>query len=163
MPPTQAQAQSQSQPPPQPQPQQQSQQQQQQPLHSGGGGSLTHVLSTPVLTGLHPLRPSTQLSQSLDQIEGHVALLLGGSSESDPWLLRHCRFDELGLRAFHKLRFRNAGGVPTRDKIPVHFLVSANELCDVAAAETRVAEARELRDELDMLLPPPYGARLVRL
>lgn len=136
----------------------------QEHLHnSGSGASLTHALGTPVLTGLHPHRPSTQLSQSLDQIEGHAAMLLGGSSESDPWLLRHCRFDGLGLRTFHKLHFRHAGGVPTSDRIPVHFLVSADELCESAAAETRVAEARELRAELDLLLPPAYGARLVRL
>ncbi|KAJ6439315.1 fungal specific transcription factor [Purpureocillium lavendulum] len=131
--------------------------------HLHDSGTLTHALGTPVLTGLHPHRPSTQLSQSLDQIEGHAAVLLGGSSESDPWLLRHCRFDELGLRTFHKLHFRHAGGVPTSDKIPVHFLLSADELCESAAAETRVAGAKELRAELDMLVPPAYGVRLIRL
>lgn len=131
--------------------------------HLPNRGTLTHALGTPVLTALHPHRPSTQLSQSLDQIEGHAAVLLGGSSESDPWLLRHCRFDELGLRTFHKLHFRHAGGVPTSDKIPVHFLISSDELCESAAGETRVAGDKELRAELDMLVPPAYGVRLIRL
>ncbi|KJZ73953.1 hypothetical protein HIM_06621 [Hirsutella minnesotensis 3608] len=131
--------------------------------HIPNSGTLAHALGTPALTGLHPHGPSTQLSQSLDQIQGHAAVLLGGSSESDPWLLRHCRFDELGLRTFHKVHFRHAGGVPTSDRIPVHFLLSADELCESAAAETRVAGAKELRAELDMLVPPAYGARLIRL
>ncbi|UNI24521.1 hypothetical protein JDV02_010258 [Purpureocillium takamizusanense] len=149
----------------------QQQQQQQQQQHTASKnlahrGTLTHALGTPVLTAAlhpHPHRPSTQLSQSLDQIQGHAAVLLGGSSESDPWLLRHCRFDELGLRTFHKLHFRHAGGVPTGDKIPVHFLVSSDELCESAAGETRLAGERELREELDMLVPPAYGMRLIRL
>lgn len=133
--------------------------------NSGSGAAFTHheALGTPVLAGLHPHRPSTQLSQSLDQIQNHTAQLLGGSSESDPWLLRHCRFDELGLRSFHKVHYRHAGGVPTRDKIPVHFLLSDDELCEGAAAETRVNDERELRAELDVLVPSVYGARLVRL
>lgn len=131
--------------------------------NSGSGATFTHALGTPVLAGLHPHRPSTQLSHSLDQIQGHTVQLLGGSSESDPWLLRHCRFDELGLQSFHKVHYRHAGGVPTRDKIPVHFLVSDDELFESAATETRVNDESELRTELDALVPQVYGARLVRL
>lgn len=130
---------------------------------AGSGADFTHALGTPVLSGLHPHRPSTQLSHSLDQIQGHTAQLLGGSAESDPWLLRHCRFDELGLRSFHKVHYRHAGGVPTRDKIPVHFLVSADELSEPFASETRFHDTKELWSELDSLVPVVYGARLVRL
>lgn len=57
-------------------------------------------------------------------------MLLGASSESDPWLLRHCHIDQLGLRSVHKMYFRNAGGVPTTDKIPIHFIVSDNKYLD---------------------------------
>jgi hypothetical protein len=131
-------------------------------LHDSSA-TFTHALGTPVLAGLHPHRPSTQLSHSLDEIHGHTAQLLGGSSESDPWLLRHCRYDELGLRSFHKVHYRHAGGVPTGDKIPVHFLVSDDELCQGAAAETRSHGEGDLRIELEALVPAVHGARLVRL
>ncbi|KAF4814336.1 putative transcriptional regulatory protein [Colletotrichum siamense] len=87
-------------------------------------------------------------------------MLLGSSSGSDPWLLRHFRFDELGLRSFHKLHVRNAGGVPTADKIPVHFLLSSDALYRSSIAESK---AIELRRRLDYLLPQSAGARLVRL
>ncbi|OAA46814.1 fungal specific transcription factor [Metarhizium rileyi] len=128
------------------------------------GATFTRTLDTPALTGVHPHRPSThQLAHCLDQIQGHTAQLLGGSSESDPWLLRHCRFDELGLRSFHKVHYRHAGGVPTRDRIPVHFLLSDDHLCEGAAAETRISSEGELRTELETLVSPIYGARLVRL
>lgn len=87
-------------------------------------------------------------------------MLLGSSSGSDPWLLRHFRFDELGLRSFHKLHVRNAGGVPTADKIPVHFLLSSDALYQSSIAESK---AIELRRRLDCLVPQSAGARLVRL
>ncbi|KAF5496809.1 putative transcriptional regulatory protein [Colletotrichum siamense] len=87
-------------------------------------------------------------------------MLLGSSSGSDPWLLRHFRFDELGLRSFHKLHVRNAGGVPTADKIPVHFLLSSDALYRSSIAE---AKAMELRRRLEYLVPQSTGARLVRL
>ena len=109
---------------------------------------------TPALD-LQQSRSVTQLSHSMDQISGHTAQLLGASSEGDPWLLRHCRFDELGLRSFHKVHFRHAGGVPTGEKIPVHFLISADELYDNGMDSGRA--------RLDALLDPGTGARLVRL
>ncbi|KAF4883250.1 putative transcriptional regulatory protein [Colletotrichum fructicola] len=87
-------------------------------------------------------------------------MLLGSSSGSDPWLLRHFRFDELGLRSFHKLHIRNAGGVPTADKIPVHFLLSSDDLYQSSTAGLK---AVELRRRLDYLVPQSAGARLVRL
>lgn len=109
------------------------------------------------------LPPMTQFSQTLDNIKDHTAVLLGGSSESDPWLLRHCRFDEDGLRSLFDVQFRHVGGVPTTEKIPVHFLVTPDALTEPALAETRVAHTSELRARLDQLIPATWGVRLVRL
>ncbi|KAH9231829.1 hypothetical protein K456DRAFT_1751082 [Colletotrichum gloeosporioides 23] len=111
-------------------------------------------------TGGQPDRPTTQISQTLDNMDGHSAMLLGSSSGSDPWLLRHFRFDELGLRSFHKLHVRNAGGVPTADKIPVHFLLSSDALYRSSTAE---AKTMDLCRRLEYLVPQSTGARLVRL
>jgi urease len=95
-----------------------------------------------------------QFSKSLDDINGQTSILLGASSESDPWLLRHCQFDEYGLRSFYGLQFRNIGGVPNWQKIPVHFIVRQDE--------TGVVDA-SLRARLNELIPVSWGLRLIRL
>ncbi|PCD23943.1 hypothetical protein AU210_015457 [Fusarium oxysporum f. sp. radicis-cucumerinum] len=95
-----------------------------------------------------------QFSKSLDDINGQTSILLGASSESDPWLLRHCQFDEYGLRSFYGLQFRNIGGVPNRQKIPVHFIVRQDETDMVDAS---------LRARLNELIPVSWGLRLIRL
>ncbi|RGP60881.1 hypothetical protein FSPOR_10382 [Fusarium sporotrichioides] len=103
---------------------------------------------------------STQLqfSKSLHDIQGQTSVLLGASSESDPWLLRHCQFDEYGLRSFYGLQFRNIGGVPTRQKIPVHFIVTPKSTND-ATFEKIIS----LRSRLNELIPASWGIRLVKL
>lgn len=119
---------------------------------------------TPPNTSLLPeLSLSTQISQNLDCIDGHHCQLFGGSSEADPWLLRHCRYDELGFRKFPRVHFRNAGGVPTRDKIPAHFMVSEDRLGEAFRAETRLSGNSDLRAELAFYVPQDYGLRLIRL
>lgn len=128
--------------------------------HGASYGSVSFDLEDSTLQG-H--RPTTQISQTLDRMEGHNAMLLGSSSSSDPWLLRHFRFDELGMRSFHKTHVRNAGGVPTFDKIPVHFLLRADELSANTVAGARPSETMGLRDKLDILVPPSMGTRLIRL
>ncbi|RKK41474.1 hypothetical protein BFJ66_g10972 [Fusarium oxysporum f. sp. cepae] len=95
-----------------------------------------------------------QFSKSLDDINGQTSILLGASSESDPWLLRHCQFDEYGLRSFYGLQFRNIGGVPNKQKIPVHFIVRQDEKDMVDAS---------LRVRLNELIPVSWGLRLIRL
>jgi hypothetical protein len=131
------------------------------------GGESSHSpardLRTPPFMPVSSRRPSTQISQSLDDIDGHYAQLFGGSSESDPWLLRHCRFDKLGLRTFLKVHFRTAGGLPTRDKIPAHFIISENSVCEGAKVETRIVGEKDFATELALLVPPEYGPRLVQL
>ncbi|KAL4932556.1 uncharacterized protein BDV17DRAFT_300677 [Aspergillus undulatus] len=105
-----------------------------------------------------------QAIQTLDLLPGVSAQVMGTSGESDPFLLRHCKFDDYGLLHFHQVRFRNAGGVPLEEKIPVHYLVTDDALYDAAAASTK--SARQLpspRDELNSLVPADHGQRLVAL
>jgi hypothetical protein len=130
----------------------------------------TQALNTPTSSSFYNGsgggRVSTQLSQTMDQIDGHSIMLLGASSESDPWLLRHCRFDQLGLRSVHKMYFRNAGGVPTKDKIPVHFIISDDKFLPhpmMQADGTNDASAAAFRAELNQLVPPSFGVRLIYL
>ncbi|XWW94636.1 hypothetical protein V2A60_002581 [Cordyceps javanica] len=108
-------------------------------------------------------RVSTQLSQTMDTMDGHSIMLLGASSESDPWLLRHCHFDQLGLRSVHRMYIRNAGGVPTRDKIPVHFIVSDNKYLNHPLLPPYHAVGGDARLQLNQLVQPTYGVRLISL
>ena len=112
-------------------------------------------------------RAPTQFVQSLDRLEGFSAQLFGTSAESDPWLLRHCSFDDAGVKCFYKVHFRNAGGVPVPLKIPIHFMVAADDLAEGAKNETRVnlgvGSSNASRQELNTLVPQEYGQRLVGL
>lgn len=109
-------------------------------------------------------RAPTQFVQSLDQLEGFSAQLFGASAESDPWLLRHCSFDDAGVKCFYKVHFRNAGGVPVPLRIPVHFMIAADDLAADSKTETRVAApGMNPREELNSLVPDEYGVRLVGL
>jgi len=105
---------------------------------------------------------NTQFTQSLEGMQGHAAQLFGSSSESDPWLLRHCRFDDFGARTFQSTQYRSAGGLPLPHKIPIHFMIEPNELLETAKDETR-AYAQEIasREELERIVPPECGQRLV--
>ncbi|RDW58574.1 fungal specific transcription factor domain-containing protein [Aspergillus mulundensis] len=103
-----------------------------------------------------------QAVQTLDLLPGVSAQLVGSSGESDPFLLRHCKFDDYGFLNFHQVRLRNAGGVPWNEKIPVHYLVTDDALCE--AASTRGArQYPSPRQELDALVPVEHGQRLLSL
>lgn len=110
-----------------------------------------------------PERPTPQAIQTLDQLKGFSSQVIGASGESDPWLLRHCKFDEHGFLPFHQVHFRNAGGVPLEEKIPVHFLVTADQLYEQAKEETRFTPRDRVREELNTLVPLDCGQRLVSL
>ena len=110
-----------------------------------------------------PERPTPQAIQTLDGLRGVSAQLIGASGESDPWLLRHCKFDANGLLLFHQVHFRNAGGVPRDEKIPVHFLVTTDELYDSAKETTKYHNIASRRDEVNSLVSPECGRRLVLL
>jgi hypothetical protein len=107
---------------------------------------------------------NTQFSQSLEAMQGHSAQLFGSSSESDPWLLRHCKFDDFGIRSFQNTRYRNAGGLPLAQKIPIHLIVEPNELHETAKKETR-AFGRQIafREDLNRIVPLEFGQKLVAL
>lgn len=128
------------------------------PLHEG---ELTYH-EAPILESV-TATSQLQFSQTLDDLYGQTAILLGASSESDPWLLRHCQFDEYGLRGFYDIHFRNIGGVPNMQKVPVHFIVTPDSITEAGVAETRVAETSSLRDKLNGLIPVSWGIRLIKL
>jgi hypothetical protein len=116
---------------------------------------MTDIFSAPA--------PSTQISQSLDNSEDIYYQLAGASSDADPWLLRHCRFDDFGSLRLFKVHIRNAGGVPTRDKIPAHFLVGERDVYEAARLEAGVVYDGDLREELVRLVSPDIGLRILRL
>ncbi|KAF9887206.1 hypothetical protein FE257_010460 [Aspergillus nanangensis] len=109
--------------------------------------------------------PTPQTIQTLDALQGFSYQVIGASGESDPWLLRHCKFDDLGFLLFHHVHFRNAGGVPLEEKIPVHFLVTADQLYQTAKEKSGTSSSgeRSVRDELNELVPLECGQRLVIL
>lgn len=118
----------------------------------------------PLQSDFHlPERPTPQAIQTLDLLKGVSSQLIGASGESDPWLLRHCKFDEYGFLLFHQVHFRNAGGVPRDEKIPVHFLVSADDLYDAAKETTKYPSITSRRDQLNSLVSPECGKRLFSL
>lgn len=110
-----------------------------------------------------PERATPQAIQTLDGLKGFSSQVIGASGESDPWLLRHGKFNDHGFLPFHLVHFRNAGGVPLEEKIPVHFLVTADQLYEPSKAETRFPREGCVRDELNALIPLECGQRLVSL
>ncbi|KAH8701582.1 fungal-specific transcription factor domain-containing protein [Talaromyces proteolyticus] len=108
--------------------------------------------------------PVVQHIRSLDQLEASTAQLFGTSAESDPWLLRHCKYDENGIRSLNRIQFRNVGGVPVEGLVPVHFLVTEDTLWKSAKKATAIradTTPEEMRIELDDLVPPKCGWRLI--
>lgn len=104
--------------------------------------------------------------RSLDQLHASTAQLFGTSAESDPWLLRHCKYDDNGMRHLHGIHFRNVGGVPVEGLVPVHFLVTEDSLLvpsKEATSFSAEADVQQLRGELSKMIPPRFGARLVQL
>ncbi|KAL4889644.1 fungal-specific transcription factor domain-containing protein [Aspergillus ambiguus] len=108
-------------------------------------------------------RPTPQTIQTLDSLHQFSYQVIGASGESDPWLFRHCRFDDRGFLSFHHIHFRNAGGVPLDEKIPVHFLVTDDQLYNSTKQDTKLSQERNIRAELDTLVPLDLGQRLVAL
>lgn len=139
------------------------------------GPSASNDLSFPLLDFSHVTVPPpgsamfsggrqpTQLVQSIDQLDHGHAQLFGASAESDPWLLRHCRFDDSGMKYFYKVHYRNAGGVPTTSRIPIHFMITSEDLSTAIRQETRAGLDEVTREHLDTLVPPECGRRLVAL
>lgn len=110
-----------------------------------------------------PERPTPQVIQTLDGLRGFSSQVIGASGESDPWLLRHGKFNDHGFLPFRMVHVRNSGGVPVEEKIPVHFLVTADQCYELAKAETRFPRDGCVRDHLNALVPLECGQRLVSL
>lgn len=110
--------------------------------------------------------PKIQHIRSLDQLNASTAQLFGTSAESDPWLLRHCKYDDNGMRHLHGIHFRNVGGVPVEGLVPVHFLVTEDSLLaphKEATLFSAEVDVLKLRAELNMMIPTKFGVRLVLL
>jgi hypothetical protein len=124
-----------------------------EPLQQIGG--ITSLGSQPV-----------QRIRSLDLIEGSVAQFYGMSSESDPWLLRHCRYDEYGMRSLHRAHIRNVGGVPIEGLVPVHSLETEKDLMLPQSSDMDIRSQKDTvqyRNKLDTMVSPAHGTRLVSL
>ncbi|KAL3481316.1 fungal-specific transcription factor domain-containing protein [Aspergillus californicus] len=125
---------------------------------------VSYFADSPFLYPL-PERPASQQAiQTLDLLPDVSAQVIGTSGESDPFLLRHGRFDEYGLLHFHQVRLRHAGGVPLEEKIPVHYLVTDNAVYENAKASSRTQRTfPSARDELDSLIAVDHAPRLISL
>ncbi|KAL2706116.1 hypothetical protein AAEP93_001366 [Penicillium crustosum] len=113
-----------------------------------------------------PASQPVQRIRSLDLIEGSIAQFYGMSSESDPWLLRHCRYDEYGMRSMHRTQIRNVGGVPVDGLVPVHFLETERDLMLPQSPEMDTCSRKDTmhyRNELDAMVSPTHGERLLSL
>ncbi|RAH86870.1 fungal-specific transcription factor domain protein [Aspergillus japonicus CBS 114.51] len=108
-------------------------------------------------------RHAHQTIQTLDGLDGFSYQVIGASGESDPWLLRHCKFNDKGFLLSHQVHFRNAGGVPLDEKIPVHFLVTADRLYESSEPSPEYPSSSFTREELDSLVSQECGQRLVVL
>lgn len=110
--------------------------------------------------------PKTQHIRSLDQLPASTAQLFGTSAESDPWLLRHCKYDDNGMRHLHGIHFRNVGGVPVEGLVPVHFLVTEVSILVSSKEATSFSAGVELqksRGKLNKMIPPKFGVRSILL
>ncbi|OJJ94882.1 hypothetical protein ASPACDRAFT_127782 [Aspergillus aculeatus ATCC 16872] len=108
-------------------------------------------------------RHTHQTIQTLDGLDGFSYQVIGASGESDPWLLRHCKFNDKGFLLSHQVHFRNAGGVPLDEKIPVHFLVTADQLYESSKQSPEFPGSNLTREELNSLVSQECGQRLVIL
>ncbi|KAJ5578634.1 transcriptional regulator family: Fungal Specific TF [Penicillium hispanicum] len=107
-----------------------------------------------------------QRVRSLDLIEGSIAQFYGMSAESDPWLLRHCRYDEYGMRSVNRTHYRNVGGVPVEGLVPVHFLEVEENLLRPATSslDTRIlGDLESDQAQLNDIVSPAHGIRLLAL
>lgn len=138
-----------------------------------------------------PLKDTSTTIHSLDQIDGQSAQYFGLSGESDPYLLRHFRWDENGERPFVRVHFRRVGpeakatsvdsepfndipdGTMTpeirdfeKKGVPIHFALAKDELAKEARLETAVLmdlPSEAAREELNRLIHPEDGRRMVAL
>ncbi|KAH7303875.1 fungal-specific transcription factor domain-containing protein [Stachybotrys elegans] len=103
---------------------------------------------------------------SLDELDGATAQLCGMSAELDPWLLRHGKYNEYGMRRLQRIHVRNVGGVPVQGLVPVHFIVADESLPEVSRERSAAGyptDQAARRWELEQLIPFAHGTRLISL
>lgn len=105
--------------------------------------------------------PGIQNVRSIETLDQFNVQLCGTSAELDPWLLRHSKFDDVGMRPHGRIRIRTVGGVPIGDLIPVHFTVVDDSLQEQREPRTNSLQYR--REELNSLVSPETGLRLISL
>ncbi|CAI0645221.1 unnamed protein product [Colletotrichum noveboracense] len=86
---------------------------------------------------------------------------MGLSSDMDPLLVRHYRFDDMGMYGFKELAIHSVQESP----IPCQFLISQQSLFARRREEAGLSKGQEdsLRKELHNVIPLNVGRRLVRL
>ena len=108
--------------------------------------------------------PGIQHVRSIETLDQSNVQLCGTSAELDPWLLRHCKFDDVGMRAYGKIRIRNVGGVPVNTMVPVHFTVVDDAFHEpIGPRCTPIKSPDVRREELTALVPPEMGLKLISL
>jgi hypothetical protein len=108
--------------------------------------------------------PGVQQVRSIETLDHSNVQLCGTSAELDPWLLRHCKFDELGISSHGKTKLRNVGGVPVDNIVPVHFTVVEDGVYEPIDPEAKSQASSETRrQELNAMVPPAQGLRLISL
>ncbi|KAF4854549.1 Cytochrome P450 monooxygenase cypX [Colletotrichum siamense] len=86
---------------------------------------------------------------------------MGLSSDMDPLLVRHYRFNDMGMYGFKELAIHSVQKSP----IPCQFLISQQSLFSRRREEAGLGKGQEdsLREELHKVIPLDVGRRLVRL
>lgn len=120
-------------------------------------GALEFIPTSIYTTGIQHVR-------SIETLDHFNVQLCGTSAELDPWLLRHCKFDELGEGSHGKIRLRNVGGVPFENTVPVHFTVVDDGVYEPIDSGTNTTTPLDVhRQELNSLVSLEQGLRLISL
>ncbi|TEA11242.1 putative transcriptional regulatory protein [Colletotrichum sidae] len=117
-----------------------------------------------------PRPPATPSAPSLKTVTGSVAdadyanganpQFMGLTSDMDPLLLSHYRFDERGMFGFKELAIHSLQDAP----VPHHFLVSKQSLFRRRREEAGLDIHRtEAQQQLEEVISPDMGARLIKL
>ena len=105
-----------------------------------------------------------QQVRSIETLDHFNVQLCGTSAELDPWLLRHYKFDELGIGSHGKIKLRNVGGVPINNIVPVHFTMVEDGVYEPIDPGTTSTISPDIpRQDLNALVPPEQGLRLLSL
>ncbi|KAK2767171.1 cytochrome p450 monooxygenase [Colletotrichum kahawae] len=107
--------------------------------------------------------PNIRITSAPDAgyLEGANPQLMGLSSDMDPLLVRHYRFNDMGMFGFKELAIHSVQEFP----VPCQFLISQQSLFSRRREEAGLSKVQNdsLREELQKVIPFDVGRRLVRL